>query len=437
MAALGKLSALLVGALLGGGALAVALGLVASALALVFFAATMLPRHDWVPPIYNVRSLRARKWTTLVTAVGLTLVVFVFTTVLMLAQGVERTLAATGSPDNVKVIRKGAQNEIQSGITPEIARLVESLPQLAKAKDGKPLVAPEVAVLIFLLREHPKADNDGSNITVRGVGERGLEVHDGAKLEGRAFRPGTSEIVIGRGLIGRFEGVRMGAQVRFARRDWTVVGVLDGHGSAYDSEIWCDVEQALDAFQRRPTFSSVTARLRDHNAFRELVNAVGENPQLASVEVKREIDYWAAQSEQFALFVRVLGLIVSIIFAFGAILGAMITMYAQVAARTREIGVLRALGFRRRSVLLSFVIESVLLALVAGVAGVGAAAILPLFSFSTMNFQSFSEVAFRFSMTPTVVAVGMGFAALMGYAGGLLPAVRAARMPITQATRGG
>lgn len=435
---LGKLLASLVGALLGAGAIATALALVVSALALIYFALSMIPRRDWVPPIYNLRSLGARKWTTLFTALGLALVVFVFTTVLMLAEGVQKTLATTGSPDNAKVIRKGSQNEIQSGLLPENLRLIGSFPEIAVGKDGQPLVASEVAVLIFALKEDAKAETDGSNITVRGVGDRALEIHDSVKIEGRSWKPGTSEIVVGKGLVGRFRGFRVGGQVRFARRDWTVVGVLDGKGSAYDSEIWCDVEQALDAFQRRPGFSSVTAKLKGGSAgFPALAARFGSDTQLATMEVKREVDYWAAQSETFATFVRILGLMVSVIFAFGAVLGAMITMYAQVAARTREIGVLRSLGFRRRSVLASFVAESVLLALGAGVVGVAGASVLQAFSFSTMNFQSFSEVAFSFALTPQVVGLGLGFAALMGYAGGLLPALRAATMPITTATRGG
>jgi ABC-type antimicrobial peptide transport system permease subunit len=231
--------------------------------------------------------------------------------------------------------------------------------------------------------------------------------------------------------------MRMGGQTRFARRDWTVVGVIDGHGSAYDSEIWGDVDQFMDAFQRRPAFSSLTARLKEPAAFSELEARIGADPQLSTLEVKREIDFWAAQSEGFSRFVLALGLSVAIIFAFGAILGAMITMYAQVAARTREIGTLRALGFRRRAVLVSFVIESVLLGLAAGGVGIGCASAMQAVSFSTMNFQSFSEVTFRFHLTGGVVLASTVFAALMGFAGGLLPAMRASRMPIVDATRGG
>ncbi len=437
MGDVGKLVAEVVGALLGATAAAAVLGLVGSMLALVWFVISMLPRHDWVPPIYNLRSLRERKWTTLFTAIGLALVVAVFTTVFMLNEGVERTLAATGSPDNVKLIRKGSQNEIQSGLLPESLRLVAAMPEIATGKDGKPLISAEVNVLIYALKEGAKNDTEGTNLGVRGVGLQALEIHDGVKVSGRMFRPGTSEIIVGKGLAGRFQGMQVGGTVRFARRDWTVVGILDGGTSAYDTEVWCDVDQALDAFQRRPSFSSITARLRSRDAFEAMTSRMASDPQLSSVEPFREVAYWAAQSEAFAMFVRVLGIIVSVIFAFGAILGAMITMYAQVAARTKEIGVLRSLGFRRRSVLASFVAESVMLSLVSGAFGIALASLLQFFTVKTVNFQTFAEVSFRITLGPSTVLLGLGFAGLMGYAGGLLPAMRAARMPITQATRGG
>jgi ABC-type lipoprotein release transport system permease subunit len=432
-----KLLALLVGVLLGSALVGMVVGLTGSALVIGSFGLTMLGRRDFVPVVYNVRSLGVRRWTTLVTALGLALVVFVFATVLMLASGVEHTLAATGAPENAKVIRKGSQNEIQSGMQPEQLRLLAAAPEVAMGQNGRPLVSAELAVLIFAVKEGAKDEFDGANVTVRGVGPEALELHPPAHLEGRMFKPGTSEIVIGRGLAGRFAGMRLGEQARFARRDWQVVGVMDAGGSAYDSEVWGDVDQFEDAFQRRPAFSSVTMRLKDPSSLRALDSRMSADPNLNTLEAKHEIDYWAGQSEQFAAFVKFLGLFVAVIFSLGAVLGAMITMYAQVAARTREIGTLRALGFRRRSVLVSFVLESVLLALAAGGLGVAAASGMQLVSFSTMNFQSFSEVTFRFHLTPAVLTASMVFAAVMGYAGGLLPALRASRMPIVQATRGG
>ncbi len=437
MLALGKIATLIVGIVLGGLILGIVVGLVVSLLVVVALGVTMLLRRDWVPVIYNVRSLGVRRWTTGVTAFGLTLVVFVFTTVLMLATGVRETLKATGSPENAKVIRKGSQTEVQSGVLPEHLRLLSSAPETAIGPDGKPLVSAELVVIIFAVRQNGSSDEDGTNVNVRGVGPTALELHQPRALEGRMFHPGTSEVVIGKALAGRFRGMTLGGQVHFARRDWTVVGIMDQGGSAFDSEVWGDVDQFMDAFARRPAFSSITMRLKDKAAFQTLAARVEADPMLSTLEVKPEVDYWSAQSEQTSMFIEFIGLFVVIIFSFGAAIGAMITMYAQVAARTREIGTLRALGFRRRSVLVSFVAESVILALLAGAVGCAGASLMQLASFTTMNFQTFSEMSFRFHMSPGVVAASLVFAVVMGFAGGLLPAMRAARMPIVRATRGG
>ena len=437
MMALAKIATLVVGVAIGGALLGVVVGLVVSMLVVAALGLSMLGRRDWVPTVYNLRSLGVRRWTTGVTALGLALVVFVFTTVLMLASGVKETLRATGSAENAKIIRKGSQTEVQSGLLPEHLRLLSSAPETAMGQDGKPLVSAELVVIIFAVREGAASDEIGTNVNVRGVGPKALELHPPRALEGRMFAPGTSEIVIGKALAGRFRGMRLGGQVRFARRDWTVVGVMDQGGSAYDSEVWGDVDQFMDAFARRPSFSSITMRLRDKSAISALQTRLEGDPMLSTLEAKSEVDYWAAQSEQFSMFVQFLGIFVAVIFSFGAVLGAMITMYAQVAARTREIGTLRALGFRRRAVLVSFVAESVILALVAGAVGTAGAALMQLASFTTMNFQTFSEMSFRFHMTPGVVVASIVFAVVMGFAGGLLPAMRAARLPIVRATRGG
>lgn len=437
MLALSKIATIVVGVALGAALLGVVFGLVGAMFFVAVMAVTMLLRRDWVPVVYNVRSLGVRRWTTGVTALGLALVVFVFTTVLMLATGVRETLKATGSSENAKIIRKGSQTEVQSGVLPEHLRLLSSSPEAGLGKDGKPLASAELVVIIFAVRENGASEEDGTNLNVRGVGPQALELHPPRSLQGRMFTPGTSEIVIGRALANRFKGMRLGGQVRFARRDWTVVGVMDQGGSAYDSEVWGDVEQFMDAFARRPAFSSITLKLKDKSAITTLKSRVENDPMLNTLDVQTEVDYWAAQSEQFSMFVEFLGIFVAVIFSFGAVLGAMITMYAQVAARTREIGTLRAIGFRRRSVLVSFVAESVILAFLAGLVGTAAASLMQLASFTTMNFQTFSEMSFRFHMSPLVATISMVFALVMGFAGGLLPAMRAARMPIVQATRGG
>ena len=437
MAAIIKILTIVVSALIGGLFLFVIAGVVGGMLVCALLGLTLLVRRDWVPIVYNVRSLGVRRWTTGVTAVGLALVVFAFTTVLMLATGVRETLKATGSAENAKIIRKGSQNEVQSGMLPEHLRLLSSAPETAMGKDGKPLASPELLVIIFAERANGKTAEDGTNLDVRGIGPTGLELHPPRALEGRMFTPGTSEIVVGKKLAGRFKGMELGGQVRFARRDWTVVGIMDQGGSAYDSEIWGDIDQFMDAFARRPAFSSVTLRLKDKHDVAALKSRVENDPMLSTLEVQPEVDYWAAQSEATAKFVNIVGLFVVIVFSFGAILGAMITMYAQVAARTREIGTLRALGFRRRAVLVSFVAESVILGLLAGAVGCAGASLMQLASFTTMNFQTFAEMTFKFHMSAGVVIASFVFAIVMGFAGGLLPAMRAARMPIVRATRGG
>ncbi len=434
---LAKIFTIGVGILIGTALVALIAGLTISALIVGVLGFTLLVRRDWVPVLYNIRSLSVRKVTTGVTAGGLALVVCVFTTVLMLSSGIKKTLAGTGSPDNAKIIRKGSQAEMQSGLLPEQLRLLSADPGVAVGKDGQPLASGELVVLIFALREGAKDDSQGTNINVRGVGPKGLELHPPLSIDGRMFTPGTSEIVIGKGLNRRFQGMTLGGTVHFARRDWTVVGVMNQGGSAYDSEVWGDIEQFEDAFQRRPAFSSITLKLKDRDALKVLTQRIAGDPQLTTMEVKSEIGYWQGQSEQFSGFVTYLGMFMAFIFAFGAILGAMITMYAQVAARTREIGTLRAMGFRRRAVLVSFVIESMLLSMASGGLGIAAASLWQFGSFSTMNFQSFSEVTFSFHLSPLIVAASLGFATVMGYAGGLLPALRASRMPIVQATRGG
>ena len=434
---IGKLLVLIVGGLLLFGTLGIFAAMLVSLLIVVVLAFTLLGRRDWVPVRYNLRSLGVRKVSTALTGLGLALVVGVFSTVLMLAQGIQNTLVSTGGDDNAKVLRKGAQSEVQSGIQPDQVRVLSSAPEVAIGADGQPLASPEILALIFAVREHATSDQDGSNVTIRGVGPKAFQVHNQVKIDGRAFSPGTSEIVIGKGLVGRFKGMHQGGTVHFARRDWNVVGTMDSAGSGFDSEIWGDVDQMADALQRRGAVSSLSVRLRDRKDLDALQARIAADVQTNSLEASRERDYYEKQSQGFALFIKILGIFVAVIFSFGAALGTMITMYSQVAARTREIGVLRALGFRRRSVMVSFLVESVLLAMIAGIFGIAGASLWQFASFSTMNFQSFSEVTFHFVLTPRIMLQSMIFAMVMGYAGGLLPSVRAARLPIVDATRGG
>lgn len=381
-----------------------------------------MPALRNLPLSYIARNLWVRRVTTLLTAGGMALVVYVFATVLMMSEGIRATLVATGQPDNVMVLRKGAGAEINSGITRAQAAIVASLPGLATDGQGRALISREPVVLNTL----PKRDSGKpSNVTVRGTSDIGLMLRPQVKLlKGRMFTPGTSEIVTGTAVAKGFAGAGLGETLRFAGRDWRVVGVFDGAGSAFDSEIWGDSEQMMQAF-RRQNYSSVVLRLADAEGFDTLRAGIEDDPRL-TLEAKREVRFYAEQSEALATFIRLLGLALSIIFSIGAIVGAMITMFASVASRTGEIGTLRALGFRRSAVLTAFLGEALLLALVGGIMGLAGASLMQSVDISTVNFQTFSELAFRFRLTPAIAVQSIAFALLMGLVGGFIPAWRAA-----------
>jgi putative ABC transport system permease protein len=384
-----------------------------------------------VPLAYIGRNLLARRLTTALTAGGMALVVYVFATVLMLAAGLEQTLVATGQDDNVVVIRRSAQTEVQSGIPRLQAGIVESLPEIAVAADGQPLVSKEPVVLINLPK---RATGKPANVVIRGVTAAGLVLRSQVKLvEGRMFRPGTAEVIAGRSIADGFQGAGLGETLRFASRDWTVVGVFDAGRTGFDSEIWGDAEQMLQAF-RRTGFSSMLFKLADSDQFDAVKSAIESDPRL-TLEAKREKRFYAEQSEALSRFISYLGTGISVIFSIGAVIGAAITMYASVASRTGEIGTLRALGFSRAAILAAFLGEALLLGLLGGVVGLVAASAMQALSISTTNFQTFAEIAFSFTLTPRIVAVSLLFALAMGFVGGFLPAARAARMKIVDALR--
>lgn len=385
-----------------------------------------------LPLAYVARNLWVRRLTTVLTAGGMALVVFVFAAVLMLDAGLRATLVATGSDLNVLFIRKGAQTEVQSGVARDQAALIESLPQVARDAEGRPRVSKEVVVLNSLT----KVDTGRrSNVPVRGVTPMGLQLRPHVKVvDGRLFRPGSSEIIVGAAVARQFAGVQVGQSLSFAQRQWTVVGVFDAGRTAFDSEIWGDAEQLAQAFRRFGGYSSVIARLASYDAFDPLQAAVAGDPRL-TVEVKRERQFYEDQSRALSNFISYLGVTLSVIFSLGAIIGATITMYSSVATRTGEIGTLRALGFRRRAVLAAFLLEALLLALAGGIVGLVAATFLQAITISTTNFQSFSELAFSFTLTPKIAAISLAFALAMGVAGGFLPAIRASRMKIVDALR--
>ena len=384
-----------------------------------------------IPISYSYRNLWARRLTTVLTASGMALVVFVFAAVLMLAEGLRKTLVETGSPDNVIVIRKGSQSEVQSGVDRPQAAIIETQPEVALAQNGEPLLAKEMVVLIDL----PKRGTDRpSNVVIRGIGAFSLSLRPQVRLAaGRMPKPGSSEIAAGQSVAKRFRGAGIGERIRFGMRDWTVVGIFDAGNTGYSSEIWGDADQLMQSF-RRPVFSSVLFKLRDSSEFQKFKDRVESDPRL-TVEAKRETRYYADQSEVMAKFLRILGMTLTVIFSLGAMIGAMITMYAAVANRTSEIGMLRALGFSRRSILMAFLMEAMFLGLVGGCIGLFFASFMQFITISTVNWQTFSELAFSFTLSCEIVYRSILFSVIMGFIGGVLPAVRAARMNIVEALR--
>ena len=384
-----------------------------------------------IPFSYIARNLWVRRFTTLLTAGGMALVVYVFATVLMMSEGIRATLVATGQPDNVIVLRKGAGAEINSSVDRSQAAILESLAGIATDASGQPLLSKEPVVLNNLPK---RGSGKPSNVTVRGTSLRGLQMRPQVQLvEGRMFRPGTSEIVTGRAISRGFQGAGLGETLRFAGRDWVVVGVFDAGRSGFDSEIWGDADQMLQAF-RRGSYSTLVFRLADASQF-DLIKAALESDPRLTVELKPEQRFYAEQSEALATFISILGMSLSVIFSVGAIVGAMITMFAAVASRVGEIGTLRALGFRRGAVLIAFLSEAMLLSLVGGLIGLGAASLMQTVNISTTNFQTFAELAFQFKLTPTIAWQTLAFALFMGVVGGFIPAWRAARMKIVDCLR--
>jgi ABC-type antimicrobial peptide transport system permease subunit len=384
-----------------------------------------------IPLAYVLRNLWTRKLTTFLTAGGMGLVVFVFAAVLMLDAGLRKTLVGTGSYENAVLLRPAAQTEIQSAVYRDQASLLETLPEVARAGDGAPLVSKETLVLIAI----PKRGSDKpANLVVRGMPAMGLRLRPQARIvDGRLFRPGSSEVVVGRAIADAFDGTGIGEKLRFAGREWTVVGTFDAARSGFDSEIWGDVDQMLQAF-RRSAYSSVLVRLGGADQFEAFSARIAADQRLI-LEVRQEPLYYQDQSKSLSTFISYLGVALSVIFSIGAMIGAMITMYASVANRTGEIGTLRALGFRRASILAAFLAESLLLALVGGIAGLVLASFLQAFTITTMNWQSFSQLAFGFHLTPAIAAWTLAFSLAMGLVGGFLPSVRAARLEIVDALR--
>jgi ABC-type lipoprotein release transport system permease subunit len=380
---------------------------------------------------YNLRSMIVRKGTAAMTAGGIAMVVAVFVMTLAIAQGFQATLVSSGSPQNAIVLRKGATAETTSAVLRPDVPLIESLPQVARGPDGRALASPELVVIIALPRQ---SDNQPANVPARGVGPKAFEVRDTLRfVEGRRFTPGTREINVGRLAVGRFKGLTLGSDVKFGSATWKVVGVFTADDAAFESEVWGDVDLMMPAFQRNG-YQSLTVKLADPSMFDSFKATIEADPRLY-LQPQREQDYYTAQSLAMTTVIRVFGSFVTIILSIGAMFGAMNTMYAAVAYRTREIGTLRALGFSRIRIVTAFLAEAMALALVGGVLGCILALPVHGMSTGTTNFTSFSEVAFKFRITGGLLIGGVVFSALMGALGGLLPAIRAARIPVARALR--
>jgi len=384
-----------------------------------------------IPYYYSIRNLWTRRLTTVLTASGMALVVFVFSATLMLAEGLQKTLVDTGSYDNAIVIRKASTSEVQSGVERLQASIIESQPEVALGENGQPLLAKELVVLINIPK---RGTNKPANVVIRGISASSLLLRPQIKLiEGRLPTPGSAEVVAGRSIAQRFQGGGIGETVRFGMRDWIVVGIFDAGNTGFSSEIWGDVDQLMQAF-RRPLYSSVTLKLRDSSGFDAFRTRVESDPRL-TLEAKREKIYYQEQSEIMAKFLRILGITLTVVFSLGAVIGAMITMYAAVAQRVTEIGTLRALGFQKGSILAAFVLESLFLGLLGGAVGLFFASFLQLVTISTMNWQTFAELAFSFTLTFDIAWKSLVFSLIMGLFGGFLPSLRAAKMNIVDALR--
>jgi putative ABC transport system permease protein len=382
----------------------------------------------------NLRNLPQRAGTSLVVIVGIAGVVGVLVAVLAMAEGFRHTLASTGRGDRVIMLRAGSDAELSSGVGREQATLLAALPGVARDAAGRPAASAELVVMVDLPRRGERHPN---NVPFRGVQPAAFAIRDEVRLiEGRRFEPGVREVVVGRKAAAQFEGLAIGSRIAFRDSDWTVVGVFASGGDVHESEIWADSEVALSAF-RRTGFQSVTARLTDGSdaglaAFRDSV----ARDRRFSISVLREPEYYAKQATVLSTLINVLGQTVAAFMAIGAAFGALNCMYSAIASRQVEIGTLRAIGFGGTPVVASVVVEALLLALVGGAVG-GALAYVYCdgASLSTLNFSTFSQVAFDFRVTPGLLLRGLGWALLIGLAGGLPPAVRAARIPVTDALR--
>lgn len=382
----------------------------------------------------NLRSIPSRLGTSMVIVVGIAGVVGVMVAVLSMAVGFQYALGSTGRADRVLVMRGGSTDELGSVLTLEQVQVIEQIPGIRKGADGRPLVAKEM----YLLTEIPRRGSDsGANVVVRATTAEGLAVRPELKIvEGRMFQPGLREVIVGRSAIASFEGLGLGAKVPVRDGEWTVVGIFESGGDVHESELLVDA-QTLQSVLQQQYYTTLTAQLESEEGFQAFKDALTSDPRLA-VGVQRERDYYSSRSESLRNFITTLGYAVTFIMAIGAVFGALNTMYAAVSTRNVEIATLRAIGFSGLPVVISVLLEALLLALAGGAIG-GAIAYVAFngYTVSTLNFQTFSQVAFAFRVTPELLQSGLTWALVIGLIGGLFPAVRAARMPVVEALRGG
>jgi putative ABC transport system permease protein len=387
-----------------------------------------------IPVYYSVRSLMTRRTTTLATALGIALVVFIFSSVLMLANGVQRTMARADSPDVAIVLKKGADAEVNSHIEQSEAAVARAAKQVAVSDKNVPAAIGEIVVVLAF----DKIGEEGiGNVAVRGVPDTVMDFRRRAQIvAGRAARPGTDEVLVGTAIRGRFKGLDLGQSFELKKnRPVTVVGIFSDGGSSHESEVWMDVDVARGVFGREGLISSLRVRLSSPEAFDAFKTAIEGNRQVA-LAVQSETEFNEKQSENTTQFIRVTGLFIAFFFSMGAMIGAMITMYSSIAHRGREIGILRALGFPRTQILLCFLIESLLLSLLGGSVGAVASLAMCMVRFSTTNFVNWSEIVFTFEPTFGIIVGSLLFASLIGALGGFFPAVRAARLAPLEAMRG-
>ena len=386
-----------------------------------------------IPLKYNIRNLFVRKITTGLTVLGIGLVVAVFLSVMSLSEGLTRVFKASGSTRNVLVLRQNSQSEVQSGISRNQVPLIVTLPGIEKDIDGNPLASSELVVMLNL----KKIDGGASNVTLRGISEKSPLLRPQFKLiEGRMFRPGLSEVIVSKSISQRFKNCRLGYTIHFGVYKWKVIGIFDAGGTAPDSEIWTDLEGAMNSF-KRPNYSSVLVRTTDKAARDQFIAALAGDPRLA-LEGKVERTYYDEQTST-ADPIKFFGILIGVIMAIGAGFGAMNTMYAAVSTRTKEIAMLRVLGFSRMAILTSFIVEALCLALLGGLLGClfGILAVELALSgvTGTTNFTTFSEVVFAFRLTPKILLTGIIMSLFIGLFGGILPATQAAFTKIILALR--